>query len=181
MVVGVDLTEYAEIVLEHALDQAARHDAPELHFLYVEEHTKRSRRRAGEELKQRLAAIVSPSLQTFNPHGTNWRARLHVRAGKPEEQIAMLAQDIRSDLIVIGHFGVHHRKQTLKSIPGRVLLAAPCATLVVGMPYALDAGPQCNACVAVRDRSDGERWFCEAHSSARRTPMTTCTGGSLLW
>src|SRR4051812_6707050 len=101
IVVGIDLTEYSEIVLEHGLDQAARHDAPEMHFLYVKE----DKRRSTEEMKQRLSALVFPSLQTFNQYGSNWRARLHVRGGKPDEQIAMLAADVRADLIVIGQFG----------------------------------------------------------------------------
>src|SRR5207248_7062449 len=35
IVVALDLSEYAEIVLEHAIDQAARHAASDLHFLYV--------------------------------------------------------------------------------------------------------------------------------------------------
>ena len=73
MVVGVDLSEYCEIVLDHALDQAARHHAPELHFVYVKEERKRS----SEELKQRLTMTVYPTLQTFNRHATDWRARLH--------------------------------------------------------------------------------------------------------
>ena len=35
IVVGLDLSEYAEVVLEHALDQAARHELSELHFVTV--------------------------------------------------------------------------------------------------------------------------------------------------
>lgn len=181
IVVGLDLTEYCEIVLEYALDQAARHEAPELHFLHVKER----RKRAAEELKQRLAAIVYPALQTFNQHGTNWRARLHVRRGAPPDQIAALAADIRADLIVIGQFGLHHPRQTLKNVPNRLLQHAPCPTLVVGMPPAADE-PRCHACAAVREDSEGERWFCNEHNTAKRvehlvTPMTVWTGGNLMW
>ncbi|MDB4959540.1 MAG: UspA domain protein [Myxococcales bacterium] len=182
MVVGIDLTEYSEIVLEHALDQAARHEAPELHFLYVKENKKR----AAEEMKQRLSAIVFPALQTFNQYGTNWRARLHVRAGKPDQEIAMLAADVRADLIVIGQFGLHSSTEKYKTVPGRVLNAAPCPTLVVGMPQPMSDLDQCAFCAAVREDSDGERWFCDGHSEPRHaehmvTPMTVWTGGSLMW
>jgi hypothetical protein len=45
--VGVDLSEYSEIVIEHALDQAARHHYPELHVLYVKE----SRKQSSDEFK----------------------------------------------------------------------------------------------------------------------------------
>ena len=181
MVVGIDLTEYSEIVLEHSLDQAARHEAPEMHFLYVKEDKKR----ATEEMKQRLSAIVFPALQTFNQYGTNWRARLHVRAGKPDQEIAMLAADVRADLIVIGQFGLHNKTEKYKTVPGRVLNAAPCPTLVVGMPQPLHDLDQCAYCAAIRDDSDGERWFCDGHTEPRKaehtvTPMTVWSGGSLL-
>src|SRR5215470_18351440 len=75
IVVGIDLSEYADIVLEHALDQAARHDAPELHFLTVRERRKPS----AEERKRALWERVYPALETFNRHGTDWRAQLHIR------------------------------------------------------------------------------------------------------
>jgi nucleotide-binding universal stress UspA family protein len=181
-VVGVDLSEYSEIVIEHALDQAARHHSPELHFLHVKERRKRS----AEELKQRLASAVYPALQTFNQYGTEWRARLHVRTGRPDEQIAALAADVRGDLIVIGQFGLHNPKETLKNLPNRVLQAAPCPTLVVGMPPEADTSPICGACAVVREDSEGERWFCDVHSSPDRlehtvTPTTVWTGGSLMW
>lgn len=154
MVVGVDLSEYSQIVIEHALDQAARHQAPELHFLHIAE-----RRKAPiEALTERLSAAVYPSLQVFNQHSSDWRARLHVRRGKPEQQISILAADILADMIVIGQFGLHR-----KGLPKRVLSAAPCATLVVGMPKELDTS-QCYACSAMRDRTDGERWFCDDHN-----------------
>ena len=71
IVVGIDLSEYADIVIEHALDQAARHEAPELHFLTVREKRKPS----AEERKQALWERVYPALETFNRYGTDWRAR----------------------------------------------------------------------------------------------------------
>ena len=183
IVVGLDLTDYCEIVLEHALDQAARHDAPDLHFVYVRERPQR--KRSAEELQQRLTTIVYPALQTFNRYGTDWHARLHIRTGKPEEQIASLAQDVMADLIVIGQFGLHHPRDAIK-LPSRVLQAAPCPTLIVGMPQPMQRSPICNACAVVREESDGENWFCEDHHAPERvehsvTPMTVWTGGSLMW
>lgn len=182
IVVGVDLSEYSEIVIEHALDQAARHHSPELHFLHVKE----SRKRSAEELKQRLASAVYPPLQTFNQYGTEWRARLHVRSGRPDEQIGALAADVRGELIVIGQFGVHNPKETYKNLPNRVLRAAPCPTLVVGMPPEADTSPICGACAVVREDSEGDRWFCDVHSDFDRvehtvTATTVWTGGSLMW
>jgi nucleotide-binding universal stress UspA family protein len=180
IVVGIDLSEYADIVIEHALDQAARHDAPELHFLTVRE----KRRPSNDESKQALWERVYPALETFNRFGNDWRARLHVRRGKPEEEIAELAAEIRADLIVIGQFGLHTPRTSDKNLPNRVLQQAVCPTLVVGIPEAIDSSPQCPMCVAIREDTEGERWFCNQHVGDGRdhfvSPMTTWSGGHML-
>lgn len=171
IVVGVDLTEYAHIVIEHALDQAARHQSPDIHFVHVKENRKHDINMLGEY----LASAVYPALQAFNEHGADWRARLHVRVGKPDEQITMLAADILADLIVIGDFGLHR-----KGMPKRVLAHAICPTLVVGMPKQLDVD-QCGVCAALREDSDGTRWFCDDHRVKQTavSPMTVWTHGNL--
>ena len=180
IVVGIDLSEYADIVIEHALDQAARHDAPELHFLTVRE----KRKPTTDERKRALWDRVYPVLEAFNHHGTDWRARLHVRRGRPEVEIAGLAADIRADLIVIGQFGLHTPRASDKNLPNRVLQHAVCPTLVVGMPGAIDS-PQCTLCAAVREDTDGEHWFCAQHTGDRGrdhsvSPMTSWSGGRLM-
>ncbi|HEY5951942.1 MAG TPA: universal stress protein [Kofleriaceae bacterium] len=171
IVVGVDLTEYSTMVIEHALDQAARHQTPELHFVHVKESRKHDINTLGEY----LSAAVYPSLQVFNEYGTDWRARLHIRQGKPDEQITMLAADILADMIVIGDFGLHR-----KGTPKRVLAHAICPTLVVGMPKVLDTR-QCGECAVLREDSDGTRWFCDDHRVKHNavSPMTTWTAGNL--
>ena len=172
IVVGIDLTEYSQIVIEHALNQAVHHHRPELHFLHVRE----TRKYDIDELSERLAGAVYPALQIFNQHGTNWRARLHVRRGKPDQQITSLAADVLADMIVIGQFGLHRC-----GMPKRVLTNAVCPTLVVGMPHMLDTR-QCFECAAIRDDTDGDRWFCDDHQVKHHavTPMTVWSGGALL-
>lgn len=178
IVVGLDLSEYSELVLEHALDQAARHDAPELHLLTVRE----KRKPVAEDVKQALWEHVYGTLEAFNRHGTEWRARLHVRRGKPDEQIVQLATEVSADLIVMGEFGLHHPRSSAKAIPSKVIASATCATLVCGLPRSYDAR-QCPVCVGIREDSEGEDWWCEDHSSSGRkrdhvlTPMTVWTGG----
>jgi nucleotide-binding universal stress UspA family protein len=170
IVVGVDLSEYSQIVIEHALDQAARHQTPEVHFLHVCERRKDSM----NDRSERLSAAVYPSLQVFNQYGNDWRARLHVRRGKPEQQINILAADILADLIVIGQFGLHRRRTA-----NRVLNAAHCATLVVGMPQPVDL-TQCSACSATREDSDGALFFCEEHvvKQPMVSPLSVWTNGN---
>jgi nucleotide-binding universal stress UspA family protein len=180
IVVGIDLSEYSDIVIEHALDQAARHDAPELHLLTVRER----RRSSTDEVKQALWERVYPALETFNQYGTDWRARLHVRRGRPEVEIAELAAEIRADLIVIGQFGLHNGGSSPKNLPNRVLQQAVCPTLVVGLPIDADTSPRCAHCVAVREDTEGARWFCPDHAERGAdhfvSPMTHWSGGSLV-
>ena len=133
-----------------------------------------------------MSAIVWPALQTFNAYGRAWRAQLHLRPGRAEQQIASLAQDLLADLIVVGQFGLHHPRESLKTVSSRVLAAAPCPTLVVGMPQVMQDSPICNACAQVREDTNGEQWFCAEHRAGDRvehlvSPMTTWTGGSLMW
>lgn len=181
IVVGIDLSEYADIVIEHALDQAARHEAPELHLLTVAEKRKQS----NEELKQALWERVYPALETFNQYGSEWRARLHVRRGKPEIEIAELAADVRADLIVIGQFGLHNRGTRDNNLPNRIIHRAACPTLVVGPPNEVETSPRCGACTALREDTEGARWFCAEHGDSRGTdafvsPVTTWSGGALV-
>jgi nucleotide-binding universal stress UspA family protein len=179
IVVGLDLSEYSEVVLEHAFDQCTRQPAPDLHVVTVVDDESDL-----EEIKQRLAAIVLPALDGFDCG--DWHLRLHVRAGKAAEEIASLAAEIRAHLIVVGRFGLHGRK--LATTPSRVLEVAPCPTLVVGLTdQSPDRLAQCPECVAVRMETDGERWFCDKHVDGRASlastvvPSSVFTGGSLMW
>jgi nucleotide-binding universal stress UspA family protein len=171
MVIALDGSEYSEIVLEHALDQASRHDMPDLHVLRVIER--------GDDVtlaKNRLAAQVIEGLDSFADGKRDWRTRLHVREGHPVDEIANLAAEVAADLIVIGRFGVHHR---WRSTADRLLTSAPCPTLVVGMTQrTVDTQPMCPACVAAREDSDGERWFCADHIAPDRLRLSTLVPGT---
>ncbi len=174
IVAALDLSEYAEIVLEHALDQAARHDQPELHFVTVVPDQK-----SLDGTKEQLAELVLEGLDTFRDHKVDWRARLHVRVGKPAQEIVELSEDVRADLIVVGRFG--------GTIARQVLDLARCPMLAVSLlDRSVDTEPQCPDCVQIRAESDGESWFCAKHRGDRPTttlllPSTTWTGGTLMW
>jgi len=161
IVAGIDLTEHAEIVLEHALDQAARHDAPDLHFITVRERSKQS----VHELKSSLFQLVTTGVDSFGMGDGDWRARLHVRTGDPADEIALLATDILADLIVVGKFGSHeHRHGRIGSVADRVLASAPCPALVVGLTsHDVQHTPECPACAVIREQSQGDVIFCRSH------------------
>jgi len=181
IVIALDDSEYSEIVLEHALDQASRHDAPDLHVLAVVDD-----RTDMTITKTWLATEVLEGLDAFRAGRPDWRTRLHVRCGDPAEEIANLAAEIDADLVVIGRYGLHHPRH---SVADAVVAKAICPALVVGLTgHPVDVEAACAACVAVREDSDGERWFCAAHSAPDRLWLSTLvpssvalTHGGPLW
>ncbi len=127
IVVAIDLAEYSAIVLEHAIEQASRYPACDVHVLHVLEHASSD----VDEAKLALGALVLPELDGLNT--TDWCLQLHVRSGKAPEEIANLAAEQRAHLLVIGRFGVHHPHRRIGLVAGRVIDIAPCPTLVVGL------------------------------------------------
>lgn len=181
IVIAVDGSQYSEIVLEHGLDQAARHDAPDLHVLAVVEESS-----GIATVKPWLAAAVLEGLDAFRAGRPDWRTRLHVRVGRPAEEIVNLAAEVDADLLVVGRYGLHHPR---RSIADDVVASATCPTLVVGLTgHAVETEQPCPACAAVREQSDGERWFCASHAAPGRLRLSTLvppspplTRGGSLW
>jgi len=180
IVIAIDGSQYSEIVLEHALDQAARHDSPDLHLVTIVNN------KADVDFTKRwLARTALEGLDAFSNHQGTWRTRLHVRVGKPEEEIPNLAAEVEADLLVIGNFGVHPQRHPIAE---GVIARATCPTLVVGLSgRAVEANPQCPDCVTVRETTDGERWFCDAHTSdvelrlSTLLPTTMLSRGGTMW
>jgi nucleotide-binding universal stress UspA family protein len=186
IVIALDLSEYAEIVLEYALDQAARHSAPDLHFLNV---VRDEDEVTVQGAKQELARLVYGGLDNIS-RGPDWRARLHVRAGRPHEEIVSLAGELDAHLIVCGRFGARRTWRRLGSTAHRLVDDAHCPVLAVNLvDRPIGTVEHCPDCVALRAESDGERWFCAAHSAPDRETLATTslssslprTGGGLLW
>lgn len=183
IVVALDLLEYSEIVLEHALDQARRFAPPELHFVTVVEDARPDL----DDVKQRLGALVVAGLDGLDR--TGWLVRLHVRSGRAAEEITNLAAEIRAHLLVIGRFGVHHPRRRIGRTANRVIDLATCPAFVVTLTdQSPDGQPQCPDCVALRSASDGRIWFCSLHAAPDRSqlstivgPSTSLTGGPLMW
>jgi nucleotide-binding universal stress UspA family protein len=170
IVVAVDGSEDAPVVLAQALDQAGRHDRPEVHVLRVVEvggwgHAKPS----GDELegaKADLKSLVTDELEDFAQGPGDWRVRLHVRAGKGGEEIMNLVGEVEPDLVVLGPDS-RHDHQKVGAVAETVLRRSPVPVLLARMPdYGRkDAVPeQCPECVAIRENTEGERWFCDKHT-----------------
>jgi nucleotide-binding universal stress UspA family protein len=166
IVVALDGSEFSQIVLENAFDQAARHESPDVHLITVAADAS-----VIDFTKRWLARTALECLDSFSAHRGSWRTRLHVCAGNVEDEIANLVNDIDADMLVLGNYGIHPQR---KPIVTRIVERISCATLVVGLTgHAVEAHPQCPACVDVREASDGERWFCDAHTSDHELHLST--------
>ena len=166
LVCAVDGSDHADAVLEFALDQASRHERPDIHVLRVVDADSEE---ATQSARQRLSALAGAKLDTFAPPASEpaWRVRLHVRPGRAGEEIIGLAYEVEADLLVIGGETVGGRKPHLGPTAEQVLAGSPCPVLVVRVADQPDhelAARQCPDCVAVRAESEGERWFCDAHA-----------------
>ncbi len=157
MIVGVDLTEYAEAVLEHGLDQALRHDEATVRVVTVIPKSSEE-----DEARGRLVALVRQTFEDAVPadRRDDLHVVAHVRRGNPAEEIVELAEESLAGLIVVGRFGAHGRGSTADPI----VEAAGCPVLVVPPPRdRTAASQQCADCVEIRRVTDGEQWFCARH------------------
>lgn len=170
LVVALDRSEYAEIVLEHAIDQALRHDLPDVHVVTVVD-----RAALIDDAKTGLAAMLVGALDNLTEQTAQWRIWVHVLVGDPQEQVPSLAADLRADLLVLGRFGVHERRG---SMADRMIPRATCPILVVNLKDDEVSVPQCAACVAIREATDTERLFCDEHLGQHELRLSSIAGWS---
>lgn len=167
---AVDASDQARLVLERVGEEAAGHEAAEVHVLRVVDVPQRYAERVPlDDEHARLRDEAKEVLGAFHP---SWRVHIHVRIGHPDEEIIALAHEARADAIVMGHHG-EGRRSVRRLFAGntveRVLRVAPCPVLVVQEPrYDPPAADQCADCVQRRTETNGEIWFCDAHQNRSR-------------
>lgn len=168
---AVDQSDQARLVLERVGDEAVGHEAVEVHVLRVIDVPQRQAERTSlDDQHARLRAEAIEVLGAFHP---SWRVHVHVRVGRPDEEIIALAHEARANAIVLGHHGEGGRGVRRRLFAGntveRVLRVAPCPVLVVQEPtYDPPPADQCADCVQRRTESSGEVWFCDAHHDRTR-------------
>jgi hypothetical protein len=171
IVAVLDRSELSEIVLEHALDHARRHPAPEIHFLTILEDPHASI----DDAKERMTAEVLEDVELFQRLHPDWSGHIHVQYGWPDHEIPAFARHIGANLIVMG----------ANEDVAKIVKTAPCPLLIVTLEEpGLETGT-CPDCAVVRSETGGERMFCEFHSNDRlsmRLPSGTMfTGAPVLW
>ena len=173
ILVAIDRSDLAEIVLEHGLDEAVRQGGADVDVVtFVPDALDIGDARA------KLDVLVRDDLEAFEVHGT---ITTHVLVGDPVEGIARLAREMAADLLVIGRFHVPSQSEEILALAQEF----NCPTLVVGVEGpVLEA--QCSACQTERRASGGERWFCAKHEGGRMPDLITRIPplgihGSRLW
>lgn len=149
---ALDRSEYAEIVLEHALDQAVQYPDAELHFISTI-----SEARNADDARIWLDNLVTDGLDEFSIPSRS--VILHIRQGRPATVVSQLAAELQPDLLVVGRFHVPSESEIIVD-------TVDCPTLVVGIEgHVLE--PQCPDCKTVRSVTNAEHLFCSRHSSDR--------------
>jgi len=158
ILIALDRSEYSEIVLEHGLDQTARHPGADLQVITVVENDADV-----EAARRSIEALVREGLDDFAMSERPFA--LHVKVGAPAAAITALASELSADLLVIGRFGV-------PSDSDAIVDTIETPTLVVGIEGHL-LEPQCPACRLTRRATDAEQLFCAEHAGDRIPDLVT--------
>jgi nucleotide-binding universal stress UspA family protein len=192
IVVGFDFSEPGWCGLDRALEEASFRGPASIHVASILD--KRSGLGLSAESKSpmagaqgsydesnqilaRLRETVGPKLEEDPDADT--RLYVHARIGKPAQELVSLCYETHADLCVVGtHSRVGVKRWLVGSVAEKVVRHAPCPVLVArpdatGNPAEDNAflpEAPCEACVEIRGSSNGETWFCDAHSKEYAEP-----------
>jgi len=176
ILVGVDYSESSGLALSSAADIVRYDPNAELHVVHVltlpfpvmlnDEKTKdmpQSLEKMGLVAQQELPKVYGNIIGDLGS-----RVSGHIRFGRPDREIVLLAGEVGADLIVMGTHGRTGLERVfLGSVAERVIRAAPCAVLVVRPKEQASQSmiePPCPNCLAVRKASKGAQMWCQQHS-----------------
>ncbi|SRR6266542_2917634 len=139
---AVDYSDASGLALSSAVDFVRGGPTAELHILHVVTPAYRTSHedvmtgdlpgeveQTGRDARRELPKFYEPTLRDMGPNAV---VVGHVRFGRPDHEIVLLAGEIGADLIVLGTHGKTKLERfLLGSTAERVLHAAPCAVLVV--------------------------------------------------
>ena len=135
IIAGVDASPRHKVVLHHAAEVANRFDA-RLHVVSVGNPMK-SRgivlvepiSELWETLEQHVQNILQDASEYLEDLGVD--CRLHAVYGDPVDQIAMLANELKADLIIIGHRNLSWMERLMDaSVSNKLLDCSACSILI---------------------------------------------------
>lgn len=167
IVVGLDFKDAGGFAFGQAARVAARIPGCQVHLLHVfEEEPTEARRR---ELVEQLRSYVSDD-GTAGSALRNVSVGIHLRTGKPVQELVQLATELDAGLIVVGtHKGPQLKSLFVGTVAEHLIAVSPCPVLVAGPRPSLEESsavviePPCPACVGTRAASHGATWWCETH------------------
>lgn len=196
VVVGVDFRPSCEAAIFEALRIAGDHPNSEVHAVHVLDphhgsplRSVRIQQQAFElaEVPDRLRVYVMEHASSL-PRAGNTSLGVHVRFGKPAAGLIQMAADVHADLIVVGTHGrERHARLHLGSVAEELVRTAPCPVLVsrpldyAGLTRSETVEPPCPDCVAVRQRTGGEQWWCDRHERERAQLHTYSSVSPVRW
>jgi len=189
LVVGLDYSELSRLVLKEAVFLASSQEHTHIHLLHAAPIASAAAGllstadpsmasgagipALGLEMSNHMQGYVEQVLgelaQNTRITGIKWTT--HLRHSEPARALAQLASDTEADLILVGSHGrTGLARFLLGSVAEGVVRLAPCPVLVVRPRGAQSAvedvkiEPPCPDCVAVRQASAGQVFWCERHS-----------------
>ncbi len=161
---AVDMSDATEMVLERLLDVAQRYIPCEIHVIRVLEGRQEADDLESEE--QQLRRQIEDVASLFSPQKLNGKIGVHVRKGDPISEISDLIDETRADLVIVGHHGWGGRtRRRSGSVSKKLSESARCSVLVAQVPdFETRSAPACVACGDIRRESEGNIWFCPAHT-----------------
>lgn len=178
IVVGIDYSTASERALDEAFELAVTKHGVQLHIVNVRSAFSAQTAFFGAlvplppwqdwatELREYVARKVT-AFQATAGVAPFHHLYTHQRMNDPAHELVQLAADVEADLLVVG---THDWRGVarLGSVAETVSRTAPCPVLVVrrkALPAPMPAiEPPCPACIASRDASNGESFWCEQHS-----------------
>jgi nucleotide-binding universal stress UspA family protein len=171
IIVGYDFSDIAELALARAVRMARRNGPAALHVVTALDAGigNRVTYEDAEKTREGVVAKVAAMVESEQPNA--FTLFVHARIGAPSDEILALAAEAKADVIVVGTHGrTGVQRLLLGSVAEKVLRHAPCPVMVVRPKrYEEEAEapslePACPRCVARREETDGEAWWCDEHA-----------------
>ena len=176
VVVGLAFADSDGFAFDRAATLAQRVPGSELHVVHVfdSEPSSSDARQLVEHLRLYVneKAAQRGGLKSMT-------VGIHLRSGKPVQELAQLASDVAADVIVLGaHRGPDVKAWIHGTTVDRLMRDGPCPVIVAGPPPAARdpqvpaIEPPCPDCVSARAASGGTEWWCARHAHHAKRPHT---------
>ena len=194
ILVAIDYSEASELALYRAMELTAANPNAELHIVHVVQRadaaadddavaSKDDLGEANTQAFRQLQSYVALSLGAFEKKRRGagvapLRVVSHLRTQGRAAEIAQLASDLETDLVVVGVHGQGgFSRFFLGSVAETVTRLAPCPVLVFrskgAPPEYPRIEPPCPDCVDARFASQGSEFWCIRHRSSRAQHYVT--------